>query len=172
MHLRRGWSLWVALVLCASGCRTPESRVNRPSETGGITGAWRSQIQFETGAFAAIKDLEFMIVFNRGGTMTESSNYDGAPPVPPAYGAWSRVSSRRFVAKYAFYSTKPPGSFDEIAQSGGWMPAGHGELTERITLSKDGKTYASTLTYAGFDASGRPIAGGGTGRGSGRRLFQ
>ena len=45
-----------------------------------------------------MKDLEFMYVFNVGGTMTASSNYDGAPPVPPAYGVWRRAlraSSRR-----------------------------------------------------------------------------
>ena len=39
------------------------------------------------------KDLEFMYAFNVSGTMTESSNYDAAPPVPPAYGVWKKVES-------------------------------------------------------------------------------
>ena len=56
-----------------------------------LLGEWRAQLQFTSGAFAAVKDLEFMYVFNSGGTMTESSNYDASPPVPPAYGIWRTV---------------------------------------------------------------------------------
>lgn len=71
-----------ATVLLATACAAPADRKSP------LVGAWRSSLQFESGAFAAIKDLEFMYVFNEGGTMMESSNYDGAPPVPPAYGVW------------------------------------------------------------------------------------
>ncbi len=31
-----------------------------------MAGAWRSQVQFSGGTFAAMKDLEFMYVFNAG----------------------------------------------------------------------------------------------------------
>jgi lysophospholipid acyltransferase (LPLAT)-like uncharacterized protein len=41
-----------------------------------IIGQWRSQMEFSTGAFASVKDLEFMYVFNYGGTMTESSKIE------------------------------------------------------------------------------------------------
>jgi hypothetical protein len=51
-----------------------------------LAGAWQGRVQFTTGAFADTKDLEFMYAFNSGGTMTESSNYDAAPPAPPADG--------------------------------------------------------------------------------------
>jgi hypothetical protein len=33
-------------------------------------------MEFSTGAFASVKDLEFMYVFNYGGTMTESSKIE------------------------------------------------------------------------------------------------
>jgi hypothetical protein len=46
-----------------------------------------------------------MYVFNTGGTMTESSNYDGAPPVPPAYGVWRSVGPNEFEAKMS--TTRP-----------------------------------------------------------------
>ena len=94
------------------------------SETAAIdlVGEWRAQLQFTSGAFASIKDLEFMYVFNQGGTMTESSNYDASPPVPPAYGIWRKVGAREFEAKYEFYVTKAPATFDEIAKGGGWGP--------------------------------------------------
>src|SRR5258705_377512 len=73
-----------------------------------LVGAWRSEVRFTSGDFAAVKDLEFLFVFNRGGTMTESSNYDSAPPVPPAYGVWRATGGRTFRSKYLFYTTKPP----------------------------------------------------------------
>src|SRR5262249_10929589 len=61
-----------------------------------LNGEWRARLQFSSGAFASIKDLEFMYSFNQGGTMTESSNYDGNPPVPPAYGIWRRTGPKEF----------------------------------------------------------------------------
>jgi hypothetical protein len=135
-----------------------------------LAGEWRAQLQFTTGAFAPIKDLEFMYVFNQGGTMTESSNYDASPPVPPAYGIWRKVSDKEFEAKYEFYVTKPPANFDEIAKAGGWGPAGRGIFVERITLSADGKSFTSKIKYDQFDTAGKPAEGGGVATGKGVRL--
>ena len=140
------------------------------SEHDNLVGAWRSQIRFSSGALVEIKDLEFMYVFNAGGTMTESSNYDGAPPVPPAYGVWRKSGPREFEAKYTFFVTKAPGSFEDIAKGGGWSPAGYGVLTEKIALSDDGKSYKSTIAYAAFDQTGKPVEGGGEGNGAGTRM--
>ena len=81
---RRSWLFLALVLLCLlPGCGSPA-----------LVGAWKSNIQFKDGAFAEVKDLEFLYVFNAGGTMTESSNYDGSPPVPPAYGAWKEVGPR------------------------------------------------------------------------------
>lgn len=69
-----------------------------PAPPAALTGAWRASIQFSSGAFSGIKDLEFLYVFNAGGTLTESSNYDGAPPVPPRMASGVRsapMNSRR-----------------------------------------------------------------------------
>jgi len=137
-------------VICASVCRAGKSE-------GGdrLVGAWRGSVQFTTGSFAEIKDLEFMYVFHAGGTMTESSNYDGAPPVPPAYGVWRNVGDRKYEAKYEYFWTKPPGSFDEIQKGGGWSPGGHGVLIQRITLSEDGDSFDSTISLELFDQQGK-----------------
>jgi hypothetical protein len=131
-----------------------------------LEGAWRSQVQFSSGDFAQVKDLEFLYVFNHAGTMTESSNYDSAPPVPPAYGVWRCVGQQRYEAKYIFYTTKPPEQ--QIVQ--GWRPSGSGELTEQIGLSADGKSLESKIKLQLFDASGKPIAGGGEATGRGKRI--
>src|SRR5687767_3973527 len=126
-----------------------------------LIGAWQGNVQFTSGPFAPIKDLRFLYVFNLGGTMTESSNYDGAPPVPPAYGVWRQVGPNKFEAKYIFYPTKAPAAFQDIASGGGWMPTGHGVLTENITLAPDGNSYESTIKWENFDMTGKPATGGG-----------
>ncbi len=153
--------LLIALLLPLCGCASAP-----------LTGAWRSHVQFASGDFAAAKDLEFLYVFNpgdgRGGTMTESSNYDAAPPVPPAYGVWREVGPGRFEALYVFYTTKPPEKAEQIVQ--GWGPAGRGELTERITLAADGKSFESAITLKLFDPAGRPLPGGSDGTGHATRI--
>jgi hypothetical protein len=135
-----------------------------------LVGAWRAKLQFTSGAFASIKDLEFMYVFNRGGTMTESSNYDASPPVPPAYGIWRQVGTREFEVKYEFYVTKAPAAFDEIVKGGGWGPAGRGVFVERITLSEDGRSFTSKIKYDQFDTNDKPAEGGGKATGRGVKL--
>jgi hypothetical protein len=125
-----------------------------------LVGAWRATVDFESGAFAAFGDLEFMYVFNAGGTMTESSNYDGAPPVPPAYGIWRRTGPSTFEAKYQYYATRPPADLDDIVGGGGWMPAGHGVFIETITLYDDGRTFESTMRYEGYDKDGARVDAG------------
>jgi hypothetical protein len=163
--------LLVLLFLLGMGCR-PQPRPAAAPDTAaaGLVGEWRAKLQFTSGALAPIKDLEFMYVFNQGGTLTESSNYDASPPVPPAYGIWRKAGDREFEAKYEFYVTRPPATFDEIAKAGGWSPAGRGVLLERITLSEDGNSFTSKIRYDQFDPAGKPSEGGGEATGQGVRM--
>jgi hypothetical protein len=160
--------MWVlALLLC--GCTTLRS----PSDSGRgmpLTGAWRSKVHFKTGALAAIQDLEFLYVFNEGGTMTESSNYDAVPPVPPAYGVWRTTGPKQFEAKYVFFSTQPPAALEEINKGDGWLPAGHGILLERLQLAEGGNSFVSTIRYEAYDREGKPAQGGGDATGEGTRV--
>jgi hypothetical protein len=135
-----------------------------------LAGAWRGKIQFTSGAFAGIKDLEYMYAFAAGGTMTESSNYDGAPPVPPAYGIWKKIGARKYEAKYQYYQTKAVTSAEELVKIGGWAPDGYGTFTQKITLSADGNSFDSTITLEMFDKEGKATAGGGEGTASATRL--
>jgi len=129
---------------------------NKDPQTDKMVGAWKGKVQFKSGAFAEVKDLEFMYVFNSGGTMTESSNYDGAPPVPPAYGIWKKTGGNKYEAKYEFYTTNPPSSFEDL-KSSGFSPAGYGVIIEEITFSDDGNFYSSHLTLAMFDKEGNHL---------------
>jgi ABC-type transport system substrate-binding protein len=168
IHFRR--SLAAALLLSGGfGCG-PAAAPKTPA-TPGLAGAWKSTIEFQGGALAAFKGLEFMYVFAAGGTMTESSNYDAAPPVPPAYGIWREVGPDRYEARYEFYTTRPAATpAESTLASGGWLPAGYGVLRETITLAPDGRTFDSTIRLDLYDPSGKPIEGGGTGTSRGRRM--
>ncbi len=154
----------LAATLLLLGCTA-----DRPVSPEPLVGAWRSSVQFDTGALSDTKDLEFMYVFNAGGTLTESSNYDGAPPVPPAYGVWRSVGPNEFEARYEFFSTAPSDG-DVLKDGGGWLPSGRGVLTERITVAADGRTFTSTIRAELFDLRGKPFAGSGDARGRGERI--
>lgn len=158
--------LLLAVLLLAAGC---ESEKSEPPMITSLVGTWRSDVQFESGAFASVKDLQFIYGFHIDGTLMESSNYDGAPPVPPAYGVWRRTGPGEYEAKYEFFATAPadPESF---AKGGGWLPAGHGVLTEKIKLAPDGKGFTSTIEYQAFDQAGKPTEGGGKATGRGTRI--
>ena len=158
------------LFLHVASCSRNEAAATRTSPASDLVGAWRAKLQFDSGAFAAVKNLEFMYVFNAGGTLTESSNYDGAPPVPPAYGVWRETGPQQFEAKYAFYITQAPKEFAAITSGGGWLPNGHGVFTERITLAPDGQSFESSITYQVFDSLGAAAPGGGPARGHGVRI--
>lgn len=158
-------SAWAVLALTGSGICRAEAR-------GGseLAGAWRGKVQFTSGPFAETKDLEFMYAFAPGGTMTESSNYDASPPVPPAYGVWKKVGPRRYEAKYQFYQSKASASAEELVKQGGWAPDGRGTLSQKITLSADGNSFDSTITLRLFDKDGKAMDGGGEGRAIAKRI--
>jgi len=154
----------LTILLLMTGCSA-----DKPAAPVPLVGAWRSSIQFESGEFAAVKDLELLYVFNEGGTMTESSNYDAAPPVPPAYGVWRTVGANEFEAKYEFFKTAPS-SPDAFKSGAGWMPSGRGVLTERIKLAEDGESFTSTIQYEALNAKGEPAEGGGQAQGRAARI--
>jgi len=143
------------MALLTSSCTTVINP-KTATDANGLVGAWRGHVQFKTGAFAAITDLDFLYVFNAGGTMTESSNYDAMPPVTPAYGVWKKTGTKQYEARYVYYWTKPPPALDEITKGGGWSPGGHGVLTQKITLSEDGNSFEPNLVYEAFDQTGKP----------------
>src|SRR4029450_1696791 len=144
------------------------------AETGkggdNLVGAWRGRVQFTSGAFAETKDLEFMYAFNVGGTMRGSSNYDAAPPGPPAHGVWRKVGVRKYEAKYQFFQSKAVTTADELVKGGGWGRDGYGILAQKGTLSADGNSFDSRITLEIFDKNGKPVAGGGEGTATGQRV--
>jgi hypothetical protein len=129
----------------------------KPPQTANLTGTWKGKVQFKTGVYAEIKDFEFMWVYNSGGTMTESSNYDGVPPTPPAYGIWKKTGDKKYETHYEFYWNKVPAAYEELVKAGGFPNAGYGVLSEKIILSENGDSYSSTIKFNLFDQSGKQL---------------
>jgi hypothetical protein len=167
---KRSWtSIAIAAVMLAGV--SPQATLSQaPKNSDDLVGAWRGKVQLTSGMFAELKDLQYMYVFNAGGTMTESSNYDAVPPVPPAYGVWRRLGPRRFEAKYEFFQSKAVSTSDELIKTGGWGPGGHGVIRQTITLSADGNRFTSKISIDMFDNAGKAIPGGGSGTASGERI--
>ena len=76
----------------------------------------------------------------------------------------------QYEAKYEVFLTKPGAILDEIAKGGGWVPNGHGVLTQKISLSEDGNAFESTIRFDLFDPQGKPVDGGGEATGHGNRI--
>jgi hypothetical protein len=165
-----GLCLMLSAVVLASvsGCSDAVSGpvAQSPQAAPPLVGAWRTTVQFKSGALSDLHDLEFMYSFNQGGTLTQSSNYDGTPPVPPAYGLWRQTGPRTFELKYAFDS---PPKFVKSGKTAAWVPTGRGLYTEKMEVSDDGRSYTSKIVYDCVDPSGAPIAGGGEGEAHGTR---
>jgi len=167
-----GYGLAILLMAAImAGCCDRDSKDSRNvAMEQDIVGAWRSTVQFTSGPFAAVNDLEFMYLFNAGGTMIESSNYDAAPPVPPAYGVWRSLDSNRFELRYEFYMTQVPDSSKNLSIESGWLPAGRGLFVDTVTLSSDGKSFVSKAHFSPLDQSGKAIEGGGVASMKGERI--
>jgi len=163
-------SLCIVIVALAVGCGNSSEPADGDQAGSEPVGAWRSKVQFSSGAFAAVKDLEFMYVFNVGGTMTESSNYDAAPPVPPAYGIWKKTGVHQFEAIYEFFITREATDAEKAIGFSGWLPGGRGVLRETITLADDGKSFRSQIHFDAYDQTGKAAQGGGEAFGEGVRI--
>jgi hypothetical protein len=151
------WTVITVLLLVVSAAANLSCGNAPAPDSEQLVGAWKGPVQFSDGMFAAINDFEFMRVYNAGGTMTESSNYDGVPPTPPAYGVWRKNTDGSYFARYQFYWNNMPASFEEMTENGGFSPGGYGVLTENITLSDDGNSYKARISAVLFDKSGTRI---------------
>lgn len=159
---------FILFSLAYSTFASSENSRKNPSDE--LVGAWHGKVQFSNGVLAEVNDLEFMYVFNQGGTMTESSNHDSAPPVPPAYGVWRKTDKRQYEAKYSFFWTNPPKSFDDIANGRGWAHGGRGVIIEKIELSEDGNSFTSTMSMDILDTAGKIIESGNLGKAEAQRI--
>jgi hypothetical protein len=158
VSLSRGTVLIAISALAASASPLGLHTGSR-SHGHGLAGAWRAKVEFADGPYAAVKDLKFLFTFNKGGRLMESSNYDAAPPVTPAYGIWRKVGTRKYELRYEFFNTKPPKRSEDLP--GGWLPAGWGVIKETVTLAPKGNTYTSKLLFVLKDDKGNIVPGSG-----------
>jgi hypothetical protein len=121
-----------------------------------MKGAWESHVAFTGGALRADEESAISLCLQRRRNDDRVIELRRRPPDPPAYGVWKEVSPNRFQLKYIFYVTKPPSRFEELVGGQGWLPNGHGVITEDITLSADGNSWQSKIHWDAFDMDGKP----------------
>ena len=163
---RTARSLLAVLVLSAAAACNGASESDRPEQS--LEGGWRTRVSFGTGPLKG-RPYQFLVTYSAGGGMVASSNFDQSPPVAPAYGSWGRIRERTFKNTYMFWTTKPASPGDAAR---GWTFSGSGVLTEDISLSSNGDTYTSRVSYQLFDAGDQPLAGQtGSGTATGSRII-
>lgn len=146
--MRRLGVIGVLVALAVAGC----AKSNNASKTApSLEGGWRAHVGFTSGPLKGVP-FQFLITYAAGGGMVESSNFDEAPPVPPAYGSWGRTGTNTFKSSYVFWTTKAAG-----AQ--GWTFSGSGVLDETISLDATGDAYTSTIHYQLYDDKDNPLTG-------------
>ena len=69
-----------------------------------------------------------------------------------------------------YETTKSAKPLEEIAKGAGWLPDGHGVLSEKITLSADGKSFTSRVRRDMFDHAGKAVESGIEGTDEARRM--
>jgi hypothetical protein len=107
-------------------------------------------------------------MYSAGGGMMESSNFDAAPPVPPAYGSWATSVDGGFRSTYVFFTTE---AVDRLDAGAGWEFSGSGKFREAITVGPNGDDYSSRLSYELYDTADALLAGqSGEGYAVGRRI--
>jgi len=99
MFVDRAKSLTAVLasIVVLAGCALGRGDSNEP-----LIGAWRSQVQFTSGPFATVRDLEFMYIVHADGTLTESS---------------TMMRHRRYLRRMAFGVKRRPGIFRRTTSS-------------------------------------------------------
>jgi hypothetical protein len=133
-----------AAVACGNG--SPRAASDRPSLEGG----WRTRVTFTSGPLKG-RPYQFLITYSAGGGMTASSNFDRNPP---AYGSWGQIRGSNFKNTYMFWTANAANP----AAPGGTF-SGSGVLTEDITLSEEGDSYTSRISYQLYDARDQPLSG-------------
>jgi hypothetical protein len=147
----------VGLIGAGTMFGTPSPAGAEPDDRWGLLGAWRARVTIDSGPLAGIP-FQFLVTYAAGGGMVESSNFDEATPVPPAYGSWVATGPWTFRSTYVFFTTNPP-SDPGTLPTAGWAFSGSGKLREQITIAHDGTTYTSHLYYQLYDTTDNALPG-------------
>lgn len=104
-----------------------------------IEGVWNSNVTLKTCDLGIeVGTLRATNLFARDGSIVATSTVAR----DPSLGQWRRVGERKFVAKSRFFRYGPGGIFEGVQQ-----------VTRRITMARNGKSFTGEVLVEMFDLS-------------------
>ena len=113
-----------------------------------LKGLWDSQVTLTDCQGHTLAVFRAFELFNAGGTLTSTDN---TPPTGhgPGLGTWHRANGHTYEAPFQFFNFNSDGSF-----------AGVQKIDRDITLSADGYSYTSVVTFQTLDPDGNVVFSG------------
>ena len=145
MNRRIGLAAWVALLLAAGVAGGGASAASSGSK--GIEGTWRVTIHRDAPPAGQPADIEALMNYAAGGTLTESSN-SGILRRTVGYGEWERIGDHLYASSHV--------SFQFDATTGAYV--GTARLDRKVKLSEDGATFVGVARLTVFDVAGNVVA--------------
>jgi hypothetical protein len=109
----------------------------------GIEGTWQVTVHRENPPAGQPADIEALVNYAAGGTLTESSN-SGILRRTVGYGEWKRIGERLYASSHISFQFNPTtGAFTGTAR-----------LDRKVLLSPDGTTFVGVARLSVFDAAG------------------
>ena len=144
MNSRTGLIIAAVLLLIASVAGSATSSAS--SGTKGIEGTWQVKIHRDTPPPGQPADIEALINYAAGGTLTESSN-SGILRRTVGYGEWERIGERLYASSHISFSFNPT--------TGAY--AGTSRLDRKVLVSEDGLTFVGVARLNVFDVDGNLV---------------
>jgi len=118
-----------------------------PASAGAIEGVWDSSVTLVSCQDSTIQIAKFRALnqFNRHGGLVATSQV--APP--PSLGEWKWLGGRKYRATFRFQRFGTGGAFEGLTQ-----------VTRKIRLAADGKSFTATVATELYDLSDTLFAQG------------
>jgi hypothetical protein len=140
-----------AVVLCTSSLvlMVPDANAQSEQSAGGLTGAWWvtvTQLNCATHLPLPIPPFTSMLLFSRGGTLTETTSNPGfvAGQRSTGFGTWALAADGTYTATDVAYILFPSGPFQRGTQ----------KLSHVISLNSDASAFTDVATLQFFDING------------------
>lgn len=140
------------LAVCFAVTLPLHAQSEESASPGRLKGAWFVNVSvFDCNTLAPKGKFTSLLMFSRGGTVTETTANPGFLPGQRSIGigTWEKVGHDTYTASDLAF----------INFSGGPFQAGTQKLTHTITLSDDGTQWNDQALVDFYDATGAPIAG-------------
>jgi hypothetical protein len=142
-------------LIASSLALTPTARAQSQQSAQGLTGAWWVSVAvYDCSTLASKGRFTSMLLFSRGGTLTETTSNPGFLPGQRSIGVgtWAQdehgIYSASDVAFILFAGGAGPIQFQQGTQ----------KLVHTITLNSDGSEWTDQATVDFYTAAGIPIA--------------